>query len=252
MNKKLCAIYNCWDSTELLKYSVESIKDHVDLIIIVWQKISNYGESFDPEPDIEELITTKIQLNHFYPDLKKTGMQNETEKRNIGLAIARSYQCTHFFHIDADEMYRDFSKLKDAYFRKEEVKPTTDGSVLKIITYFKHPTLSLEKADNYFVPFIHKLNPDTTAGIQNRYPHYVDPTRRINASDVFEITGYMHHYSWVRKDIERKVRNSSAKANIERSQLLQDYHNPELGPGYFLKDYGQKLIEVPNYFNIEI
>jgi hypothetical protein len=249
---KLAAIYNVWDGTELLEYSINSVKNHVDLIIIVWQKISNQGEEYNPHHEILKVSTNITHMRLFHPELNKTGMENETEKRNIGLDIARSHNCTHFFHIDTDECYKDFGKLKADYFRKEELKPTTDGSVLRILTYFKKPIWSLEESDNYLVPFIHKLKPEITTGIHNTYPHYVDPTRRINASDVFQINGYMHHYSWVRKDIERKIRNSSAKQNIQRSKLLSDYNNPELGPGYFLKDYGQKLIEVPNYFNIEI
>ncbi len=47
---KLAAIYNVWDGVELLKHSIASIKQDVDLIIIVYQDISNFGEEFNPLP----------------------------------------------------------------------------------------------------------------------------------------------------------------------------------------------------------
>jgi hypothetical protein len=62
----------------------------------------------------------------------------------------------------------------------------------------------------------------------------------------------MHHFSYVRKNIERKINNSSARANILKSKLLEDYNNPEVGPGFYVQDFKQRLIEVPNYFNINI
>jgi hypothetical protein len=32
----------------------------------------------------------------------------------------------------------------------------------------------------------------------------------------------MHHYSWVRKDYKLKIRNSTARTNLERSTVLND------------------------------
>lgn len=119
------------------------------------------------------------------------------------------------------------------------------GSVCKMWTYFKKPTWRLENPENYYVPFIHRLTINTFVGPQ--YPFYVDRTRRVNQMDVVELPFMMHHYSWVRKDINRKVRNSSAK-NL--SQHLDEYNTAEVGRR--LRMYDQKLIEVPNYFNIDL
>ena len=62
----------------------------------------------------------------------------------------------------------------------------------------------------------------------------------------------MWHYSWVRKDILLKVRNSSAQVNIGNSNRLHDYRNPDCKEGYYVKDFQQKLIKVENTFNINI
>lgn len=235
---KLAAIYNVFDGDELLPYSITSVYPHVDVIIVVYQNVSNYGEQYTPNIP----VTDKTILHTFTPE-NFGGSHNEITKRNIGLKIAKDIGCTHFLFMDCDEIYQDFGKAKLEYINSGK-----DGSACEMYTYFKKPTLRLKHVDNYFVPFIHKLNSDTEAGYKH-YPLYVDPTRKVKCEQVTIISEKMHHFSWVRKNIERKVNNSSAKVNIQKSDLLKDY-NSEVGPGYYLKDYGQELIEVENLFDI--
>lgn len=245
--KKLAAIYNVWDSEEILPYSINSIKDHVDLIIIVWQDVSNFGEEKSP---LEAIKKACFQLNvitdKFEPVIEHGGTLNEVNKRNRGLELAKLFDCSHYFMSDCDEIWEDFGKAKKQYFDSG-----CAGSVARIYTYFKKPTLRFKEYDNYFVPFIHILKPDSVAG-QHKYPFHVDPTRKVNETDVFVIDEPMLHFSYVRNDIRLKIRNSSAKRNIERTTILEDYFNPNLGEGYYVDHFKQKLIEVPNIFNIEI
>lgn len=254
---KLAAIYNAWDGIELLKGSIDCIKDHVDVVIIVYQKTSNFGEAYNPLPEINRMIngsiwnqvgTPFITLKEFVPE-KIGGMFNEKEKRNIGLRVAREFGCTHFLHLDCDEYYKNFAEAKKMY-----IDSGKKGSVCKLYTYFKHPTYRFANADNYFVPFIHKLTPETVAGGQS-YPFYVDPTRKINETDVTELPIFMHHFSYIRRNIDRKVRNSSAKKNIEQSSVMEDYYSEVLKTrpeGFFIKFFEQSLIVVENYFNINL
>lgn len=234
---KLAAIYNLWDGEELIQKSIDIIRPHVDLIIVVVQKESNYGEPRNPM----EFITMRDvdYIMHFTPNLSASAMVNETAKRQLGLALALNHKCTHFIHLDADEYWLDFATAK-----KEYCSTGKDGSVAWMWTYFKTHKLRLALPEQYYVPFIHRLLPDTAVGVFRReYPFYVDPTRNVNTKDVGVIQTKMHHLSWVRDDIERKVRNSTARANIERSQILADYNSPKLGAGYYLQDYRQKLVE---------
>lgn len=241
---KLAAIYNIFDGCELLPYSVNSIKNDVDLIIVVYQRCSNFGEVRDPLPEIEIAMQgLPVIYKHFHPTVNG-GFHNEKAKRNIGIQIALQEKCTHFIHLDCDEMYENFFDAKQQYLDSGK-----GGSVCEILTYFKRPTLRFAEKDNYFVPFIHKLTDKTMAGNGN-YPFYVDPTRTINTQDVALLRTYMHHFSWVRADINRKINNSSAKANIAVSNLLRDYLDPNIGPGSFVEDFRQHLVEVPNIFNI--
>ena len=223
------------------------LEDDADLFIIIWQDVSNFGEKYH-DFYFSNFSNFKKPIYDFKyePNLNISGAENETNKRNKGLEIAKYHNCSHFLHIDCDEYYENFRGSKQKFLNSG-----AKGSVCKILTYFKKPTLRLENEDNYYVPFIHELKTGTIAGNQD-YPFYVDPTRKINESNIFLLDVYMHHFSWIRKDIERKVRNSSAKANIERSNLLKDYYSNDTKAGTFLVDYDQKLIDVENIFGIEI
>jgi hypothetical protein len=239
---KLAAIYNVWDGEEMLIPSMNSVRNGVDLFIIVYQKISNYGEQYDPLKNLDLSDFNHILIE--YTPIPNNGFANEKAKRNLGIHCAKENNCTHILQMDCDEFYQYFHFAKEEYLQSG-----CDGSVAKIITYFKTPTLRLKQFDNYYVPFIHKLHPDTQTGSKD-YPFYVDPTRGINTTDIFLITDAMHHFSYVRKDIERKARNSSARKNIAKSKLLQDYYDPNIKAGSFLADFHQHLIEVEDIFKL--
>jgi hypothetical protein len=213
--------------------------------MIVHQKISNYGERIDNTLVLTECIHSfnNVKLLEFNPRVYSGGTINETKKRSDGLEYAKKLGCTHFIHIDVDEYYEDFGRAKDLFIQSDRA-----GSVCKMYTYFKQPTLRLNMIENYFVPFIHRLDRDTKHS--REYPFYVDPTRRINVQDVIELPIFMHHFSWVRKDIEMKCRNSSARKNIERNTHLQEWRTAEAGK--YLKCYDTTLLQVPNIFNITV
>lgn len=248
---KLAAIYNLWDSEELLIGSMRSIKEGVDLFIIVYQEISNFGEQYNPLDHLPvEEMDREFQIVWLkFDPLVIHGMQNEIRKRNTGINVARNLDCTHFILMDCDEYYMpgDFFKAKMMFLASGK-----EGSVLSLYTYFKNAELRQENVDSYFVPFIHKLNHYTTAGCPT-YEFYVDPTRRVSigrddgVTPVVHLFAIMHHYSWVRRDIERKARNSSAKRNIEKSTLMADWETAQEGS---IVNGGNKLIKVPDYFGI--
>lgn len=244
---RLAAIYNVWDGSELLAGSIKCIHKHIDVLIIVYQDVSNFDEVFDPMPDIKKAIEDvkcQVILEKYIPTTF-SGAPNETAKRNLGLTLARRESCTHFLHLDCDEYYEDFGYAKFLYW----CQANEHGSVCSLYTYFKKPTLRFENKDGYFVPFIHPLHPNTIAGAPD-YPHYVDPTRRINCNSSVILDVTMHHFSWVRKDIDRKIRNSSARKNLMKGHMRKDYMTTFVRHGYHVRDYAQKLVEVPDIFNI--
>src|SRR3990167_11565291 len=102
MSLKLCAIYNCWDGIELLRGSMLSVQSGVDLFIIVYQTKSNFGELYNPGPDMDLSGFPNVILHEYVPG-PNFGRTNEREKRNIGLQVAKENNCTHFLHMDCDE-----------------------------------------------------------------------------------------------------------------------------------------------------
>lgn len=245
MENRTAAIYNVFDAEELLIGSMRSIKSGIDLFIVIYQDVSNFGELYNPLANlpVEEMDKEfNITWIKFEPLIE--GMKDETRKRNMGINVARNFGCTHFILMDCDEYYLpgDFEKGKKIFLESEY-----HGSVVSLYTYFKSAELRQENIDSYFVPFIHRLDEHTVTG-SAVYPFYVDPTRRINTQSVMTLPIDMHHYSWVRKDIHRKARNSSARKNIEKSSLMSDWETAVEGS---VVNGGNKLIKVKDYFGID-
>lgn len=244
---RLVAIYNVWHDFDLLEYSLKSIESLVDGVIIVASEYSNFGE-FSAIPEIWK-GTVFIRE----PQFKNNARASETDKRNYGIYIARQQGYSHFLTIDSDECYDSelFLKSKE-FFKNPEIK----GLVCTCTTYFKSPTLTIG-LDSTLVPFIHELTPTIKHEFNRGYPCawngnqiLIDPTRsmNINAGVVLLRDVTMHHYSWVRSDYQKKIRNSTARTNLERSTILDDLANA--APGYFCKFYQKTLTECENKFGI--
>ncbi len=248
---KLIAVYNVFDGDELLAASIKSIIDHVDAVLIIWQDVSNYGEQYRPAVFSDEInaFGGKIFSVKYDPIVDMGGPMNERAKRNMGLDMARKLGGTHFIGMDCDEFYQDFGRAKELYLSLEE-QDGIDGSVCRLQTYFREVTFQFDKPEDYYVPFIHKLRPETKNG-SSSYPFYVDPTRTVNANHVVELPIFMHHYSWCRHDIMRKARNSSARIKIESGNILRDYNHPDLGEGYLLQNWNRRIKVVEDIFGLD-
>lgn len=244
---KLCAIFCVWDDYDLLDHSVKNIRPLVHGIIIIASTKSNYGE-YSPIPErwrTDELFVRepKFQIPMF----------SETDKRNYGLDIAREKGYTHFLMMDADEFYHphEFSEAKKLF----HVKPELQGLVCELKCFFKSPTLTIG-IERTLVPFIHKLTPTLKHEFNRTYPFAwdstgirIDPTRSYNINSGVEMCdATMLHYSWVRKDYAKKIRNSTARKNLEQSSIMHDLRVAK--DGEMCKFYGKILRSVPNYFNL--
>jgi len=244
---KLCAIFNVWADWDLLDHAVKNIDDLVDGIIVVGSSKSNYGEYF---PIPEHWRGNIILREPAHP----MAVHSETDKRNFGLNIARKAGYTHFLTMDADEFYdpEEFKRAKQRFLDEPNLK----GLVCPLNCYFASPELTIGR-DTTLVPFIHELTPTIQHEFNRKYPFAwidgkirIDPTRSLNITSGVEYTEEvtMHHYSWVRKDYEIKIRNSTARANLERSTIRQDLMSAK--EGEMCKFYGKRLVRVPNRFNI--
>jgi hypothetical protein len=232
---KLAAIYNCWNDWDMLEYSLKNITPLVEGVIIVASEYSNHGER-SPLPIWQDMYIREPKF--------KDPRLSETDKRNYGLDIAREQGYTHFLTMDADEFYEPEAFLK----AKEHIKNSSlNGLVCPTQVYFKSPTLTVG-FDGTYVPFIHRLTPDIKHEFNKSYPHAwtgnrirIDPTRSLNISANVPYTENVicHHYSWIRKDFNVKIRNSTARKNLERSSILKDLLLAK--EGYFVEFYQRHL-----------
>lgn len=242
---KLAAIYNVWDSEELLDKSIAQIYDHVDRVILVWQTHSNFGE-FNPDvaTTVQVLATKypKVSYIFYQPNIALGGTENEKNKRRIGLEAAKD--CTHFLFMDCDEFYdsNEFAQAKQEFIDKG-----LDTSYVGLHTYFMRPTYRLTPDEAYYVPFICTTDVLKVGG---KFPAYVDPTRGVSpAGKCEELSIKMHHMSYVRKDIGRKLRNSSASVNWDAKAKEIEICNWQLGQPIPMFEQ-HKIKKVPNQFGI--
>ncbi len=239
---KIGVVYNVFDGEELLEDSILSIKANVDYICVVYQTVSNFGDFNDNCEDVVLRLLGKGLIDYaykYYPKIMyknqtdiswESGYTNEIVKRNIGLNLCRDYACTHLLMMDCDEFYQaeqfDFAL-------KEIIDGNYDTSFCQMVTYYKEPTYRLEPKEKYYVPFIIKIKPDTVYELINDYPVLVDQTRKVKAGNCIVFSRNeieMHHYSFVRKDISKKFKNSSSQySDIELNSVIDCFSNFVVG-----------------------
>lgn len=237
------AVMILWDGVELLPYSVRNWEKLGIDLLIVYSNVSNYGQIVNNDLILSAYRCHKFKLE---PMTSLSPRDNETRKRNYGLDRARDLGYKYFIPCDVDEFYLPF-----------EIDLNDSGTVVSCETYFREPTLSVG-LDRTLVPFVHKITPTLKHEFNRNYPFAwdkkgirIDPTRslNINSGVVLREDIKMHHMSWVRKDIDMKINNSTAKGNIERSTVREDYFLA--APGVFCRYYNHVLHRVPNYFDID-
>jgi hypothetical protein len=255
---RLVAIYNVWDDWDLFQYSYKNIAQLVDGVICIYSNSSNFGQR---AACTESLQPDGPAYFNFEPDLRLEARTNETAKRDYGLQKARELGYTHFLTMDADEFYEPEEFLKE--IPRFWNNPNLNGLVCRVKCYFKSPTLTIGY-DTTLVPFIHKLE-GANHEFNRNYPFAwtkingvqftrekqirIDPTRSLNFTHGIEWSDItMHHMSWVRRDVKKKIRNSTARQNIERSSIVRDYANAK--DGYFCEFYGKPLQVTPNIFGL--
>lgn len=235
-NMKLGVSYNLFDGEELLEASIKSIRNNVQYISVVYQKISNYGNA--AEPDLEEKLTKLKKeglIDEIYlyePDLKLSPHQNEKNKRDIGLKLAKKNKCNYFMSMDVDEFY-DELQFRNAIY--QIIKNNVSMSAASIVEYLKDPenqivggyTFVAQNSDlyNFYVPFIIKINKfKKQKHGQGYFPCLTDPTRKLFSPGNFKLFSaqeiVLHHMSTVRKDLNKKYDNSSL---IDTDKETQEY-----------------------------
>lgn len=254
---KLVSIINAWvDAIELLPYCLKNHLEFCDHVIVVWSIKSNHGHYDDSMLKFicgypNDGRVTFHQLEPLYKQLPRV---NETRKRNYGIDVARESGFTHFIVADQDELYKPEEIEQD---KKRMIECDLNGLVSGLRVYISKPTLYT--TDHTLVATIQKLGPKTYVGNFREYPYavdaagkaHIDPSRRpSHTSKVVFSNTMMHHYSWVRKNIDLKIENSTANLKRSRDVIYEEIRN--IKPGYISQLYHQPIYESENYFNIEL
>jgi len=254
---KLGATYNVFDGIELLEPSILSIRENVDYINVVYQTTSNYGEYYDNTLVLNDLFARGLVNNLIFYDPNRSiaPKQNETIKRNIGLADLREKNCTHFMNLDVDEFYK---KEELSYAKDEIIKNGYDATIVQNIRYYKYPTVEiLDFLGGYvdYAPLIYT----TDSSLGSFGWHLVDPSRQIRTKNVhtFPVNEVvMHHMAYIRHDIRKKFNNKSSNANFGRSldKTINHFETYIIGEDVLLMFQNQekwmKVRVVEDYFNV--
>lgn len=234
---KLGVAYNCFDdSIDLLEGSIKTIRSVADYITVIYQNVSNLNNpsEMDIESYLKELLDKKLidSYHEYMPKLNlPTPHLNEINKRNIGLYDCEGVGCTHFMCMDCDEYYY-VEDIKKAF--KDFIDGDYDSSACQLQTYWKTGEYVLDPPEDYYVSLFYKIREGINLTMNANFPVLVDPTRKMDAGKcrIFDRSELeMHHVSYVRKNMSRKLRNSSSisvfKDKIDR--LIDDFNNWEYG-----------------------
>lgn len=215
-----------FEGTEHLKNVTYELRGLCDVILVCLQRLSYHGE---PIAD-EDVARVEDLERHGYvdgivwfepaSDHADRGAQApryvEADKRNFILDRLRDEGCTQAIVTDSDEFYdaEDFAAAKAVYDATDEMRV----SYCEYVNYYRDYEHILVWTSRTYVPFI----ADTAYGFdmdRGRIGLPSDPTRRYYIPEGDDAKRFvfnydvvkMHHLSWIRKDISKKMRSWSAK-----------------------------------------
>lgn len=248
--KKLALCIIAFEGTEHLYNIISELRQSVDFVSIGLQRLSYHGDHIS-NIDLQEIFRLRDE-DHLVDnivevelDTTKAPRVQETDKRNILIQDAEDHGCTHAIVIDSDEYYTRKS-FEDACKKIDE--NNYEITYCQYINYYhdyKHFLVYPFKQGMY-VPFVTRV----------KYRHSFectdftlpsDPTRRfvrpvkgvekVTRPDgtIQEVKKYavdyhvfpwnevkMHHLSWLRADIRKKLNMWSSKKCFEHYNDLID------------------------------
>lgn len=250
---RLGVSYNYYNGDEHFLASLRAMRPHADHISVVWQTVSNAGEPISEQARVALCTAARRgwvdTIEHFSPDLTAERAWNETEKRRLGLELARQANASHFLGLDTDELYRS-EELQRA---KEQI--ASNGWRSTSVSSFLHIQRPIYRArDKTNCCFIVEIMADTRIGVPEFPCDTVDATRKMTADadthhhfspDVVA----MYHMNLIRRDLAAKLRNSSSRDAGFLDEVARTVADWRFGLPLVFPKKGELAIEmVPNEF----
>jgi hypothetical protein len=234
-----------FEGTEHIANIIYEVRDLCDEIVVCLQEHSYHGSPIAQE-DIDAIVNLQNlgyvdDVIWFVPTDMHEGegpagpRMVETDKRNYILDYLQYDRgCSHSMIIDSDEFYSkdDFKRAKELINKDDSIHVT----YCQYINYYRDYTHVMLWPYLCYVPFITEAS--YRFNFKNgSFDKASDPTRRYyidGENKVYHIIPYqivkMHHLSWIRKKIEKKLDGWSAKKYFEnikglREAILERYYN---------------------------
>ena len=234
----------CFDASEHLYNIISELRDSVDYISIGLQKLSYHGDKIQ-QIDLNEIYRLrdedKLVDNIVIVDLDitKEPRKQETDKRNLLIQDAQDHGCTHCIVIDSDEYY---TKKSFEYACNEIDKHDYEITYCQYINYY-HDYLHFlvyPFKDGMYVPFVTKVKYrhefdcsdfNKPSDPTRRFVRPYKPIKSVVRNKIVTTKEYlvdyhifkwnevkMHHLSWLRADIRKKL-------NVWSSKTCFDHYN---------------------------
>lgn len=242
--KKVGLAIICFEGTEHLYNIISTIRESVDYVSIGLQRKSYHGDPIS-NIDLNEIFRLRDEdhlvdnIVEIELDMKKEPRVQETDKRNILIQDAEDHGCSHCLVIDSDEYY---TKKAFDYGLQQIDEHDYEMTYCQYVNYYHdyQHYLKYPFSDGMFVPWVSKTRWRHSYDC-NDFPKPSDPTRRFVRTEIVTdengkqikkvLADYhifewnevkMHHLSWLRADIRKKLENWSSKKVFKNYDDLID------------------------------
>lgn len=239
-----------FEGVEHLQSILYELRLACDYICVCLQQKSYFGKPIK-KSDVEEVNRLKsiglIDCILWYSPKDILLSEDNTITQTRGIEVAkRNYildflenkiGCSHSLVIDSDEFYdaNDFIRAKEYIDSSDEIKVT----YCEYVNYYRDYRHIMLWPFYCYVPFITESHYRYSM-TNGAFDKPSDPTRRYEMlpGEMYHILPFnmikMHHFSWIRKNIEDKIDSWSAKKLFERNAnlrpaILNRYYNYEDG-----------------------